>query len=263
LTLAQAAEKGGRVDEAADAYLQVPPGTKRYREARVIAARLLLEADRPKETLEIIAPFLSEPDSEGEIRRIGLVAAEKTKESEAALGYIDALLADLPDGMDEGDLLLRKAGHLEALDRVKESSETLLEVTRSGPPSAEIAQAAFAKMQQAFHGGDWAGVLDWAEAAQAGENPREALFYQAEALWELGRKGEAKPVYEELALEQDNRAGGAAVRLGMLAEESNDPSEALLWFRVALDRPTPDAAADYAYERVRALEAAQPQEKQQ
>ena len=47
------------------------------------------------------------------------------RDREAALRFIDALLAELPEGVEEQDLLLRKAGHEEALGRAEASTQTL------------------------------------------------------------------------------------------------------------------------------------------
>ncbi len=253
LTLGSAA---GSAEEAVGHWDAVPPGAARYREARLLAARALLEAGRPGEALARVEPILAGEDPGAEAHLTALAAAEAAGDHRRAAEVAGRLAERPPTGGTGSEFLQRRALALQKAGDDGAYAQAL-ERLASGPAGEPGVGWAGAELgSRAFARGEWEAVLRWAAVARAGSDPatRTALaFPEAEALFRLGRLEAARAAFAALAAREGPVQAPALARLGAILDQAADREGAAEAYRGALAAGLGGEAAQWVRSRLSAL----------
>jgi tetratricopeptide (TPR) repeat protein len=226
---ARIAEERGDESGAARLYQAIETGPRALG-AQLRAHRLLQEQGAPEMAEMLIDDYLDSAPGDG-VDVVDGVAANLVEDGhgDEAIELIDRARAVLP-----GDsLLLARAFLLERLDRVPEAvadmrkvaqhrpddptalnalGYTLVDRTRSVEEGTKLIERAIAEKPDSYAIQDsmgWAlvqgGRLDegkaWLDKAWAGSEDPEVAAHLGEALWRMGRTGEAKKLWDEALAE--------------------------------------------------------------
>lgn len=225
--LGQIAEESQRVDEALDHYAKVLSG-EHFMPAQIRRAYLLAEHGRIEEAR---AQLHATPGATAQ-ERIQLTIAEagllrEAKQYRAAFATLEAALADQPEQPDllyESALLLEK---LDSLDLMERRLRRLIALRPDSPLAynalgysladrnlrLDEARALIEKAYKLspddfyildsmgwvlYRQGDLPGALDYLEKARAKRNDPEVVAHLGEVLWAMGRRDEARKLWQDM-----------------------------------------------------------------
>ncbi len=224
--LAQAAEQEGALDEAIEHYLQVADRDHRY-EARLQAARLYHETDRPEQATELLEDLRDHyPEHLPTIYATQAELLKSHGQPKEAMALLDEALEQLPG---HRDLLYARALTAERLDRIEESLDDLARILAQDPDDVHALNArgyiltdrtdrheeALEYIERAlemrpdnaaimdsmgwvlFNLGKQEEALEYIEAAWQEFPDGEVGAHLVEVLWSLGRHEEAREIWEE------------------------------------------------------------------
>ncbi|GAB4270733.1 MULTISPECIES: tetratricopeptide repeat protein [Deferrisoma] len=251
-TLADDARARGRWQEAVALWDGIAEGSALGRSARVEAARALLENGKPGEALRRIEPLLGAQSTLDEWL-LALAAAEAAGDAARAARFAEAAAGKAPPG-EAPALLERAAVHAEASGDGERARVLRVRLAQAYPGSPQGRRAALMLQAEAFQAQDWAEVLRWSAAAREADASGAAAFREAEALARIGRAPEARKRWEELAGQPGPFRGRALLRLGLEADRSGDPADALARYRAALEAGLPPEAETWVRGRIEELE---------
>ncbi|MEW6489238.1 MAG: hypothetical protein AB1578_15125, partial [Thermodesulfobacteriota bacterium] len=236
-------------DEALVHWDAVPAATAPFRDARLLAARALLDANRPAEALARLEPLLGAEDPGSEAHLTALAAAEAAGDHPRVAALAGHLAERLPPGTSPAELLHRRALALQAAGDETGYAQALEALAAHGPGDPRGAWAAAELAARAFGQGQWEEVLRWSRAGP----PGAPTYREAEALYRLGRTGEAQTAFETLASREGPDRAPALARLGTLRDQAGDARGAAEAYRAALAAGLPGEAAVWVQERLKAL----------
>lgn len=239
-------------DEALGHWDAVPAGTAPFRNARLLAARALLDANRPAEALARLEPLLGTEDPESEAHLTALAAADAAQDHRRVAALSGRLAERPPPGTSPAELLHRRALALQAAGEEAGYWQALEALAVHGPGDPRGAWAAAELAGRAFGQGQWEEVLRWSRAAL----PGAPAYREAESLYRLGRPQEARAAFEALGSREGPDRAPALARLGSLRDQGGDGPGALEAYRAALAAGLSGEAAAWVQERLQALEGA-------
>ncbi len=253
LVLARDAARRGNGPEALAHWDAVGPGSGWYRQARLEAARWLLDRGRPDEAEKRLEPVL-EDDPDGEARLLALAAAEARKDHPRAARMALSLAEGARDPGRRAEYLERAAVHLHQAGDEQGYRRVLEQLAGEAPGTRAGAWAAAELQRMAYEAGDWEAVLRWSEGARKGDPSGAAAYREAEALLETGHPDRARRMLEALARTPGPAAPLALARLALLDDRAGRVEAARKGYREALASGglPPDMAA-WVRERLRAL----------
>lgn len=251
LTLAAAAST---VDEALVHWDEVPADAARFREARLLAARALLAANRPRDALTRLEPLLGAEDPASEAHLTALAAAEAAKDPLLEAQLSRRLAQNPPPGASPSEFLHRRALALRAGGEDAGYGLALEELAAQPSSDPRAAWAATELAARAFDRGEWEAVLRWEAAARSGPQPQMGTFREAESLLRLGRVEEARAAFQALASHSGPDGAPALARLGNLRDQEGDQRGAAAAYRAALESGLGGDAAAWVRRRLAVLE---------
>jgi len=248
------ASVAANVDEAVGHWDAIPSGTSRYREARLLAARALLEAGRPADSLARLEPVLSGEDPGSEAHLTALAAAEAAGDHRRAAELAAWLAERPPPEATRAEFLQRRALSLQQAGDEGGFARALEDLAAGPAGNPGTAWAAAALGGRAFARGEWEAVLRWRAAARAGPDASALAFQEAESLFRLGRLDEARAAFGVLGAREGPGKAPALARLGGLLDQTGDARGAAEAYRGALGAGLGGPAAEWVRGRLMALE---------
>lgn len=236
--------------EALEHWEAVPAGTAPFRDARLLAARTLLEAGRPADALARLEPLLSADDPDSEAHLTALAAAEAAGDHRRAAALAERLAERPPPGTSAAEFLHRGALALRAAGDDPGYARALEALAAHGPGDPRGAWAGAELAGRAYEREQWEEVLRWSRAATLGA----PAYREAEALYRLGRAAEARAAFEALGGREGPDRAAALARLGTLSDQAGDARAAADAYRAALAAGLPTEAAVWVQERLKLLE---------
>ena len=251
--LARDAARRGEGPEALSHWDAVAPGSSWYRQARLEAARWLLDRGRPAEAEKRLAPIL-ENDPDGQARLLALAAAEAREDHPRAARMALELAEGAGDPARRAGYLERAAVHLRRSGDEQGYRRVLERLAGEAPGTPAGAWAAGELQHMAYEAGDWEAVLRWSEGARKADPSGAAAYREAEALLATGRPDRARRILETLARRPDSVAPLALARLALLDDRAGRVEAARRGYREALaSGGLPPEMAAWVRERLRAL----------
>lgn len=254
LVLAEAAAQRRELEAALGHWDAVPAGTPERRTAVLLAARALISLQRPREGLERLVPLLAEDEPTRQVQLTALAAAEAAGEVRRAADLCADLAARPPAGRSGAEFLWRRAGHLAALGEPAERGRVLERIVLEFPRDEAAAWAAEELTREAFRRRDWAGVLRWSPPGSGAAGSATGRYMAAEALYRLGRIGEARGLFQAVAGSSGPYRAQAFARLGTIADAAGDRAGAVRYYAEGLESGLDGTAAEQIRARLRELE---------
>ncbi len=253
LVLARDAARKGNGPEALAHWDAVAPGSRWYRQARLEAARWLLDRGKPGEAEKRLDPILGD-DPGGEAHALALAAAEARKDHPRAARLALSLAGSAADPALRAGYLERAAVHLQQAGDEQGYRRVLERLAGEAPGTREGTWAAGELQRMAYEAGDWEAVLRWSEGARKSDPTGAAAYREAEALLETGHPARARRIFETLARRPAPVGPLALARLALLDDRAGRTEAARKGYREALaSGGLPPEMAAWVRERLRAL----------